>query len=161
MSGPLRNDPGSSRSGPGFPGRSERWGVWGAISGPPITSEQRRELCTDHLVGEGADMLGADRAVARDEERLRHAVDAVVHRDLAAAVARVGKGEAEVADELAPGLVGVLDVDADHDHAALAVRAPGALEHRRLVVARGVAPRRPQVQDDHLAPERGEIDGRA
>src|SRR5438445_13277698 len=140
MSGPPRNEPGCSRSGPGSPGRSERWGVWGAISGPPMKLEQRLELCTDHLVGEGADMLGADRAVARDEERLRHAVDAVVHRDLAAAVARVGKGEAEVADELAPGLAGVLDVDGDHDPAALAVRAPGAPQPRPPGVARGAAP---------------------
>src|SRR5437879_8600396 len=115
MAGPPRNDPGVARGAPVPRGPSEGGGVGGAISGPPMKLEQRLELCTDQLVGEGADMLGADRAVARDEERLRHAVDAVVHRDLAAAVARVGKGEAEVADELAPRLVGVLDVDADHD----------------------------------------------
>ena len=31
----LRDRAGSSRSVTGFPGRSECWGVWGAISGPP------------------------------------------------------------------------------------------------------------------------------
>src|SRR5262245_63055645 len=35
-----------SRTGPALPGRSERWGVWGAISGPPNQSniEVQREL---------------------------------------------------------------------------------------------------------------------
>ena len=27
------------RSATGFPGRSERWGVWGAISGPPTSKD--------------------------------------------------------------------------------------------------------------------------
>src|SRR2546422_11481369 len=34
MAGAPRNEPGGSRGGPGSPGRSERWGVWGPCRGP-------------------------------------------------------------------------------------------------------------------------------
>src|SRR5712691_2610904 len=37
---PARSGP-ISRSAPGSPGRSERWGVWGAMSGPPISRDER------------------------------------------------------------------------------------------------------------------------
>src|SRR5882672_811684 len=39
--GPFRGPPSAdarSRGGPGSPGRPEHWGVWGAISGPPINN---------------------------------------------------------------------------------------------------------------------------
>src|SRR5262249_52249986 len=55
----------------------------------------------------------------------------------------------------------VLDVHTDHHHATLAIAAPVALEHRRLLVARRIAPRRPEVHDDDLAPVRGELERRA
>ncbi|MBI2204617.1 MAG: histidine phosphatase family protein [Candidatus Rokubacteria bacterium] len=42
---------GQSRSGTGVPGRSERGGVWGAMSGPPIVVTELRELCLGEWEG--------------------------------------------------------------------------------------------------------------
>src|SRR4029453_1514029 len=63
----------------------------------------------------------------------------------------VGEGEAELLHELPRRLVLVLDVDTDQGNAALLVVAPGLLEHGRLLVAGGDAPRGPEVHHDHAA----------
>src|SRR5207249_2490406 len=67
--------------------------------------------------------------------------------------------------ELLRRLDGVLDVDADHEDAPVAVRAPAPLEDGGLLVARGEAPRRPEVHDDDPAAlgvegERGGVERR-
>src|SRR3989449_1447293 len=127
--------------------------------------EQRLDVGPEDLVRERADVLGADPPAPIDEEGLRHAVGAVIHGDLAGRVGRVREAQAEVPDELLRRLGLVLDVHAHHGDAAVAVRPPAPLEDRRLLVARGVAPRGPEVDDDDLAAlglqgERGAVEGR-
>src|SRR5687767_9794420 len=125
------------------------------------TSEESLEVATDHVLGHGADVLGADGARAVHEEGLGHAVDAIFHGHLATVIGRVRERQPEAADELLGRLRGVLHVDPNHDHAALAVRPPRALEHRRLVVAGGIAPGGPEVHDHDLAAQRLECQRRA
>src|SRR5262245_51973871 len=122
---------GQSRIAPAKPALGSGW-----------LREQRLHLRAEDAVGDGADVLGADAAPAVDEEGLGDAVDAVVDRHLSGGIAGIGEAQAELAHEALRGLGAVLDVDADHHHPAVAPRPPAALEHRRLVVAGRVAPRR-------------------
>src|SRR5262245_8496409 len=114
-------------------------------------SEEPLDRVAEHRVGDGAHVLDADAALAVEEERLRHAVDAVVDRHGARQVLGVGEGEAEILDELLDGLALVLDGDAQHDDAPLTIGAPVLLEDRRLLVAAWIAPGRPEIQDDDLS----------
>src|SRR5262249_12059601 len=59
-------------------------------------------------------------------------------------------------EELPRRLLLVLDVDADHRHALVAIALPGAGESWRLLVAGRIAPGRPEVEDDDPPLERGE-----
>src|SRR3989304_5276466 len=81
------------------------------------------DIGAEDLVGDRAVVLGADPALPIDEEGLRHPVHPEVHRHLARRVLGVREREAEIADELLRRLAPVLDVHADHDPPALAVRA--------------------------------------
>src|SRR5262249_61402604 len=81
--------------------------------------QERLELRTDYRVGERADVLAANSAVAPHEERLRHALDAVLHRELALRIRRIGEGEAEALDEGLRRLGRVLHVNADDHDTAL------------------------------------------
>src|SRR5262249_39758823 len=125
------------------PARSRSRGPRGSWRGR--LREETIDRGLEDVVGDGAHVLEADLAAAVDEERFGHAVDAVVDRDRAFEVLGNREGQAEVADELQRGLALVLDVHTDHHHATLAIAAPVALEHRRLLVARRIAPRRPEV----------------
>src|SRR5436309_10719329 len=70
---------GGTRRAPGSPGRDERWGVWGAISGPPILNESAELLYAlsgfpEHVVGlrkTEADLGAAELGVGV-ERRARH-----------------------------------------------------------------------------------------
>ena len=101
------------------------------------------------------------RPCAIDEEGLGHAVDAVVDRDLARRIGRVGEGEPEVVDEFprrprpCPGCRRPRRRRRGRD------RSPATLEGRRLLVAGGIAPRGPEVEDDDLAAQRLEAERRA
>src|SRR5207247_1987118 len=100
--------------------------------------------------------LADQAAVGGDEERLRKALDAVGAGRRIRLVAHHRVGQLVAADE-APRVAGeVLSVDADEDHAAIAPPLPARLEERRLVFA-GRAPRRPEVQNDHVTPQGGEL----
>src|SRR5207245_6543703 len=86
------------------PGRDERGGVWGAISGPPY-SEGRGVLETaDELAGVGGEgpALGGRDRLARDELLAERIDEAPVLRDAIVEVgARREPGGADVADHLA------------------------------------------------------------
>ena len=124
--------------------------VWRASGGRALAEERLDRLAEDRL-GDGADVLPADHAPPVDHERLGHPVDPVVDRDLPGGIGRVREGEAEALDELQRGRLLVLDRDAEHHHAQRLSPPPAGLEDRRLLVARRVAPGRPEVQDDDLA----------
>ena len=68
----------------------------------------------------GADQLVGDAAVAADDERLRHAVDAPLDRGAAALVRARSDERIAVAAEKTPGVLGfVLVVDADDAQAVV------------------------------------------
>src|SRR5207244_2570599 len=79
---------GGSRGVTGFPGRPERWGVWGAISGPPMKSvlpvEVAAAALAEHEAGRRAQLLDGLRAdahaAAAADRRRRYRG----HRDAAA-----------------------------------------------------------------------------
>ncbi len=105
-----------------------------------------------------ADMFVGNAPVAIHEERLRHAINPVVDRDLAPRIGRVRKGESEPLDEFQRIRLLVLDVHADHHQALVFELPPGGLQKRRLFVAGGVAPGRPEVQHHRLPLQTGEGD---
>src|SRR5262245_54622198 len=41
----------SSRSAPAWPGRDERWGAWGRLEPPSISSAELAVIPADHLLG--------------------------------------------------------------------------------------------------------------
>src|SRR5712664_721757 len=88
---------------------------------------QALDVLPEDVLGEGADVLGADAALLVDEERLGGALDPVVDADLAGGVRGVGKAQPEVAHEFQSLVIGVLDVDAEYDDLAVAPRLPAAL----------------------------------
>src|SRR6185295_19422948 len=95
-----------------------------------------------------ADQLVDDGAVASDDERLRHAIDAPLDRGAAIAVNADDAERIAVAAEEAPRIVGrVLVIDAD-DLQALVLAELG--QQRGLVMTRH-APRRPDIDDADLA----------
>src|SRR5215471_1419981 len=146
------------RSPPSPPARRAGRGGRRAGPGPPrpswLLGEEAVDVSPEGLVVERADVLRADAAGPVDEEGLRHAVDAVVHRDATAGVGSVGEGVAELGEEALGALLLVLDVHADEGHALVLVGLPAALERGGFLVARGKAPRRPEVQHHHAAAQR-------
>src|SRR5437870_7253687 len=106
-------------------------------------------------------MLETGASLPVEKERLGYAVHAVVHRHRAGQVLGVGERQAEFAHELLRRLSPVLNVHADDDDSAVPVLAPVPLQDRRLLVAGGLAPRRPEIQDDNLSAVRREAEWRA
>src|ERR1043165_2002830 len=96
--------------------------------------------------------LVENRAVAADHKGWGHAVNAPFDRGAAVAIDADDTERVAVAAEEAAGVVGrILVVDAD-DLQPLVLAEGG--EQRRLVMT-GHAPRRPDIDDADLAPERG------
>src|SRR5436190_6047213 len=113
--------------------------------------EQAFDGGAEDLVGDRTHVLTADASLAVDEEGLGDPVHAVIDRDLPRQIPRVRERQAELPQESLRGLDRVLDVHAHDDDVAVTPRAPSALEHRRLLVTGGSAPRGPEVQHDDLA----------
>src|SRR5262245_2041209 len=111
-------------------------------------TDQRQDLLLERIARHGPDVLLADRAGLVDHESLWHAVNAVFDAD---APVRVGhRQQVGVAETAQPrlGFVGlVLVVEADDRH-GLGARQLG---EQRMLVATGNAPRRPDVEQPHLA----------
>src|SRR5688500_9491832 len=107
---------------------------------------QRPDLLLRHLGRERADVLVADHALAVDDVRFGHAVDAVVDRDAAGGVVHRELVGIAVAREPRQGVLArVLVVQADDRHAL------GELAHHRVLDQARRAPRRPHVEHPHLA----------
>src|SRR5262245_996704 len=103
------------------------------------------------VVRQSTHLLESDSSLPVDEERLWDAVDAIVDRDTPAGVRGVRKRVPELREKLAGRFVVVLHVHAQDDRAPVLVLLPDALERRRLLVAGGSAPRRPEIQHHDAA----------
>src|SRR3990167_1685620 len=114
------------------------------------------ELRVDRLGAERAAVLVGDPPGAVDDERLRNAPHAVADGDPVPAVDAVRVGDPELAHELPRGVLAILHVDAEEHDVLLAVALPRRLEEPRLRAARR-APRRPEVEEHHLAAEVREL----
>src|SRR6185369_1074685 len=108
----------------------------------------RLDARLDHLWRERPDVLHADDAALVDEERLGHAVHAEVDAD--APVLIEGRDVVRIAELVEPAETfrpRVLVVEPDDGHEAL----PRQVEQRRMLLAARHAPRRPHVEQPHLA----------
>src|SRR4051812_5652852 len=80
--------------------------------------DERQDLLRQHLRGHRADLLKADDALLVDHVRLRHAIDAVVHADLAVGIVERGAvGIAVARQPFQPVFAPVLVVQAVERHA--------------------------------------------
>jgi hypothetical protein len=113
-----------------------------------MIAHERQDLLLERLDGDRADLLVADHARLVDDERLWHAVDAVVEAHRAVAVDdghRVGVAVLREPALARGGLVLVIQAD-DRHHLGLA-----ELDQQRVLLAAGHAPRCPHVEQPHLA----------
>ena len=107
------------------------------------------DILAHELVVHRAALCGGDPPVAVDHERLRVGDDAEVVLRRAVLVAQVRVGQAVLVDEVLRVARHVEHVHAEHGRVLLRDPLVPALEQRRLVAA-GLAPRRPVVEDDDL-----------
>src|SRR2546422_3520631 len=97
-------------------------------------------------------MLVRDAARRVDDEGLRQSPHPVVDRDTAARVAPVRIADAELVEEGTRFRLLVLGVDTKEDHVLVLEFSPHRLEHRCLRPA-WWTPRRPEIEEHHLAAE--------
>src|SRR5439155_21549792 len=122
--------------------------------------EQPGDLCLHRGPAGGADDDVADDAVPVDEEAAGDAGDAVIEHRLAASVedeAPAVLAVAGVGEVLLDLRTGLLDVDAQDDETAVAVRLVDLLDVGHLDLA-GAAPGRPEVDEDRLPAQVAQLD---
>src|SRR5947199_6237506 len=117
--------------------------------------QERLDLRRERLFRHRADVFMDDAALPVDEERLRHAVHAVVDRYLPQAIDSVGKRLLEPGDEVARRSILVLNVYPNHGEAAVAVPVPNPLQVRGFLVACRKAPGSPEVDHHDPAAQHG------
>src|SRR5712692_8143371 len=110
--------------------------------------QQGDELVAHQLAGDRTDALVADHAALVDDVGLRHAVHAVV--DANPAVEIQGREPVWVAEAFQPAerIVALVLVIEPVQRCRAALRE---FDQHRMLVAAGDAPRRPHVEDPHLA----------
>ena len=115
------------------------------------------ELAGKRRIRDRAGEMRDDPPLPVEDVRLRYLRDPVAAGHRTRPVLEHRKGQLVRAHEAASIAVEVVEVDAEEDDAASAIARPVTLEHGGLALAR-LAPRRPEVQHDRLAPVRGQRD---